>query len=145
MIIESLAGLNCKVWVDDIVWSKTLGVPEVWVSNTASHFKNRAMKTLEGALRVEYGSAVANSPWLNGTCEGIMRGVVRTLKAILQIRARHSPVGGGGASGPVDSEHGLSRKIRTNTLPRHVRAGAVDKFFKFDLVDWTKRFYGGRW
>ena len=29
---------------------KPLGVPEVWVSDTASHVKNRVMKTLEGAL-----------------------------------------------------------------------------------------------
>ena len=65
-------------------WCKTLGAPEVWVSDNASHFKNRVTKTLEGALRVEHGFAVANSPWSNGTCEWMMREMVRALKAILQ-------------------------------------------------------------
>ena len=65
-------------------WCKTSGVPEVWMSDTASHFKNREMKTLEGALRVEHRFAVANSPWSNGPYEQMMREVVRALKAILQ-------------------------------------------------------------
>ena len=56
------------------------------MSDTASHFKNRAMKTLEGALRVEHRFAVANSPWSNGTCDWMMREAVRALKAILQER-----------------------------------------------------------
>ena len=34
---------------------KTLGVPEVWVNDTASHFKNHVMKTLEGACRWNTG------------------------------------------------------------------------------------------
>ena len=42
------------------------------------------MKTLEVALGMERRFAVANSPWSNGTCEWIMREVVRTLKAIVQ-------------------------------------------------------------
>ena len=43
-------------------WCKTLGVPEVWVGDTASHFKNRVMKKLEGVLRIEHIFAVANPP-----------------------------------------------------------------------------------
>ena len=35
-------------------WCKTVGVPEICVSGTASHFKDRVMNTLEGALRVEH-------------------------------------------------------------------------------------------
>ena len=69
-------------------WCKTLGAPEVWVSATASYFKNRVMKALEGALRVEHRFAVANSPWSNGTCERMMREMVRALKAILQEEGR---------------------------------------------------------
>ena len=63
---------------------KTLGVPEVWISGTASYFNNRVMKTLEGELRVEHRFAVASSPWSNGTCECRIREVVHVLKAILQ-------------------------------------------------------------
>ena len=54
------------------------------MSNTAPHFNKRVIKTLKGALRVEHRFAVANSPWSNGTCEWMMRKIVRTLKAILQ-------------------------------------------------------------
>ena len=68
-------------------WCKPLGVPEIWGSDTASHFKNH-VKTLEGALRVEHRFAVANSPWSKGTCERMMREVVRALKAILQEERR---------------------------------------------------------
>ena len=64
------------------------GVRKVWMSNTASHFKNRVMKTLEGALRVEHRFAVANSPWSDDTCERIMREVVRALKVILKEERR---------------------------------------------------------
>ena len=43
-------------------WCKTLGMPDVWVSDTASHINNRMMKTLEETLRVEHMLTVANSP-----------------------------------------------------------------------------------
>ena len=48
-------------------WCTTLGVPEVWMSDTASHFNNRVMKMLEGALRVEHKFAMANAPGSDGT------------------------------------------------------------------------------
>ena len=67
-------------------WCKTLGIPEKWMGVTASHFENRIMKTLEGALRVKYKCTVATSPWPNGMCEQMMREVVRALKAFLQER-----------------------------------------------------------
>ena len=54
------------------------------MSDTASHFKNRVMKTLKKALRVDHGFLKANSLWSNGTCGRMMREAVRALKAILQ-------------------------------------------------------------
>ena len=108
--------------------------------DTGSYFNNRVMKMLEEALRVKHKFAVANSPWSNGTCERMMREVVRALKALLQeerrdirewmdmVPAVH------GASGPVNSEHDLPREIRKHTVP-HVRAGAVDKFLNLGFVD----------
>ena len=58
------------------------------MSDTASHFINRVMKTLKRALRAEHKFAVANSPWSNGACERIMREVVHALKAMLQEERR---------------------------------------------------------
>ena len=69
-------------------WCKTLGVPDVWMSDTASHFKNRVIKTPERELRVEHRFAVAISPWSNGTCERMMREVVRAFKAVSQEERR---------------------------------------------------------
>ena len=56
--------------------------------STASHFENRVMKTLEGALWVEHGVAVANLLWSSGTCERMMYEVVCALKASLQKERR---------------------------------------------------------
>ena len=70
-------------------WCKTLGAPELWVSDTALHFKSHVMKTLEGRLRMKHRFAVANSPWSNGTCERMMREMVRALKAILREERRN--------------------------------------------------------
>ena len=53
------------------------------MSDSASHFKNHVMKAFEGAMRVEHRFAVASSHWSNGTCERMIRKVVRALKAIL--------------------------------------------------------------
>ena len=72
-----------------LTWCKTIGVPEVWVSGTASHFKNHMMATLEKSLGVDRRFSVANSPWSNGTCERMMREVVRTLKATFQEERRN--------------------------------------------------------
>ena len=113
-------------------WCKILVVPEIWVSTITSHLKRRLMKTLEGALRVEHRFAVANSPWSNGTCERMMCKVVRALKEILQEESRDIREW---VDGPVGFKHGLSREIRKHTVPRHVRAGVVHKFFNLGFVD----------
>ena len=64
-------------------WCKTMGVPRVRVSDTATHFKNRVTAHLSDALKVDHRFAVAYTPWSNGTCERMVREVVRALKSIL--------------------------------------------------------------
>ena len=64
-------------------WCKTMGVPRVWVSDTATHFKNRVIAQLSDALKVDHRFAVTYTPWSNGTCERMVREVVRALKFIL--------------------------------------------------------------
>ncbi|CAM9641680.1 unnamed protein product, partial [Sphacelaria rigidula] len=64
-------------------WCKTLGVPRVWVSDTATHFKNAILARLREALRVDHQFAVAYSPWSNGTCERMVKEAVRALRSIL--------------------------------------------------------------
>ncbi|CAM9685520.1 unnamed protein product, partial [Sphacelaria rigidula] len=67
---------------------KTLGVPRVWVSDTAKHFKNAISARLREALRVDHWFAVAYSPLSNGTCERMVKGVVRALRSILLEQCR---------------------------------------------------------
>ena len=59
-----------------LTWCKTLEVPRVWVSDTATHFKNAISARLREALRVDHQFAVAYSPWSNGTCERMVKEVV---------------------------------------------------------------------
>ena len=75
-----------------LTWCKIIGVPEVWVSDTASHFKNQMMAALEKSLGVDGRFSVANSPWSNGTCGRMMREVVRTLKAMIHEGRRTAQV-----------------------------------------------------
>ena len=66
-----------------LIWCKTMEVPRVWVSDTATHFKNRVITQLSDALKVDHRFAVAYTPWSNGTCEPMVREVVRALKSML--------------------------------------------------------------
>ena len=43
---------------------------------------------LEKSLGVKRRFSVANSPWSNGTCERMMRELVRTLKAMIHEKRR---------------------------------------------------------
>ena len=53
------------------------------VSDTATHFNNRVIAQLSDALKADHRFAVAYTPWSNGTCERMVREVVRALKSIL--------------------------------------------------------------
>ena len=60
-----------------------MGVPRVWVSDTATHFKNRVITQLSDALKVDHRFDASYIPWSNGTCERMVREVVGALKSIL--------------------------------------------------------------
>lgn len=66
-------------------------VPQVWVSDTATHFKNRALRLMAKTLGVSHRFTIANSPWINGAVECIIREIVRTFKALLS--EWHHPLG----------------------------------------------------
>ncbi|CAM9745453.1 unnamed protein product, partial [Sphacelaria rigidula] len=44
-------------------WCEHLGVPRMWVNDTATHFKNAILARLREALHVDHLFAVAYSPW----------------------------------------------------------------------------------
>lgn len=61
-----------------------LRVPNIWVSDTAWHFKNCLKEALEKALDIQRRFEVVSFQFSSGACEGTMREVVRTLKAMRQ-------------------------------------------------------------
>ncbi|CAM9844330.1 unnamed protein product, partial [Sphacelaria rigidula] len=69
-------------------WCKSLRVPRVWVSDTDRHFKKAILARLREALHVDYQFAVAYYLWSNGTCERMVRKVVRALRSILLEQRR---------------------------------------------------------
>ena len=64
----------------------------MWVIDTASHFKNYMMAALEKSFGFDmsWRFSVANSPWSNGTCERMMREVLRTMNAMIQEERRNT-------------------------------------------------------
>ncbi|CAM9105885.1 unnamed protein product, partial [Hapterophycus canaliculatus] len=54
-------------------WCKTIGVPRVWVSDTAPHLKNRVIAQLSKASKVEHHFAVSYTSWSNGTYERMVK------------------------------------------------------------------------
>ena len=82
--MESAEACTAEVTAKHLLnWCKTMGPPRVWVSDTATHFKNRVTAQLSDAPKVDHRFAVAYIPWSNGTCERMVRKVVRALKSIL--------------------------------------------------------------
>ncbi|CAM9442375.1 unnamed protein product [Sphacelaria rigidula] len=78
--LEPIAGCTVEsTAASSLNWCKLLGVPRVWVSDIATHFNNAILARLREALRVDHQLAVACFPWSNGTCERMVKKVVRAL------------------------------------------------------------------
>ena len=70
--------------VEELVgWFATFRPPTTWVSDNATHFRNRVVRNLAKSLGVEHRFSVANSAWTNGTVERMMREVIHGAKAML--------------------------------------------------------------
>lgn len=69
-------------------WCATIGPPSTWVSDNATHFRNRVMRKPAKALGVDRWFSVANSPWINGTVQNMMREVIRGANAMLNEGGR---------------------------------------------------------
>ena len=65
-----------------LTWYNALGVARVWVSDTATRLTNAILTRLRKALRVDHQSTVAHTPWSTGSCERMVKEVVRSICAI---------------------------------------------------------------
>ena len=71
-----------------VEWCSVFGSPKTWVSDNATHFKNRVLRKVARQLGITHRFSVANSAWTNGTVERMMREVLRVAKAVLNERRR---------------------------------------------------------
>lgn len=60
----------------------------MWVSDTASHFKNGGLLSVADTLRTSHHFAVAGSAWTNGTVGRMMREIIRKFRALLNEARR---------------------------------------------------------
>ena len=75
--------------VEELVrWCAKFGPPTTWVSDNATHFRNRVVRKLAKALGVEHWFSVASSAWNNGIVERMMREVIHGAKAMLNEGGR---------------------------------------------------------
>jgi transposase InsO family protein len=64
-------------------WISRFGIPEMFVSDRGSHFKNLIMQELSRLLSVKHHFTVAYSPWSNGTVERLNRELKKLLRVLL--------------------------------------------------------------
>ena len=70
------------------LWISLFGVPRLWHSDTASHFKNRVMARLARDLGVAHKFAVAYAPWSNGTVERLCRSVLAVMRRVCSANGK---------------------------------------------------------
>ena len=66
-----------------ITWSAQFGLPEWWISDGGSHFKNEVLRELAECLGVEHHITLAYCPWANGGVEVVGKDLLWTCRALL--------------------------------------------------------------
>ncbi|KAH9110622.1 hypothetical protein LEN26_013685 [Aphanomyces euteiches] len=73
-----------QVTVDAIMeWSALFFVPQVWISDGGTHFKNTVMKELASRLKAQHNIVLAYCPWRNGSVERVNRDILSVMRAML--------------------------------------------------------------
>jgi transposase InsO family protein len=78
---EPTAEVTVTALVD---WAKRFGMPEVWISDQGTHFKNEVLKAVAAKMRVDHKFTITYSPWRNGTIERLNRDLLQVLRALLK-------------------------------------------------------------
>ena len=100
----------------------------MWVSDTATHFKNANLTLLRDALLVDHQFAVAYSPWSNGTCERMVEEVVCSLRSIL-LEQRRAVSEWVDVLPAVQWVLNTSFRPRYGSMPYHVMFGRAPRTF----------------
>jgi transposase InsO family protein len=128
-------------------WFKRFGRPEMWISDSVSHFKAQLMATLAERLHAVQKFTPVYSPWINGTVERVNRDILQVFRAMLmelqldtrnwvyllpvvQANLNHAPVESLGEHAPIELFTGLPAPSLLDTVvlpaPSAPRVLAVD-------------------
>lgn len=64
-------------------WNKRFGLPEMWVSDNGSYFRNTVMEDIKNRLGALQRFVPVYTPWLNGTVERLNRGILQVVRVLL--------------------------------------------------------------
>jgi hypothetical protein len=64
-------------------WASQFGMPQTWVSDGGSHYKNETLKELRRRYGALHHITLAYCPWSNGTVESFMSQILKVLRALL--------------------------------------------------------------
>ena len=82
-IEEETATCTAKVAARMLLrWCSVIGVPNVWVSDTGNHFKNRALRLMAKLLGADHRFWVANTACTNGKDRRMMLEIMKTFRAV---------------------------------------------------------------
>ncbi|ETV77169.1 hypothetical protein H257_09055 [Aphanomyces astaci] len=135
-------------------WSALFGVPEVWISDGGSYFKNSIMKELATRLRAQHNIVLAYCPWRNGTVErvnrdilGLMRIMPRETKLketewdyllpVVQANINQTPVATLDHTSPMECFTGLEPTTALNTIVGKVNVRLSKT--SFHTIDWKQK------
>jgi hypothetical protein len=125
---------NSAVAVDALLqWHSGAGLPPLWISDSATHFKNEVIAELARRLKCQQDFITAYSPWINGTVERVNRDILQVLRAmlaeyrlseldwpyfipIIQHNLNHTPVTSLQHHAPVELYMGLPRQSALDTV-----------------------------
>lgn len=63
-------------------WDSLFGLPEIWVSDTGSHFKNQLMNELAHIKGSHHQYTLAYCPWRNGSVERLNRDLLQVFRVM---------------------------------------------------------------
>eukprot|EP00644_Phytophthora_capsici_P019272 jgi/Phyca11/132445/e_gw1.167.10.1 len=119
-------------------WHKRFGLPETWISDNGSHFKNELLRELATLLKATHRFVPVYTPWINGTVERVNRDLLQVLRANLN----HTPARSLGGHAPIELFTGLppssplDRRRRLQEMAK--QKGQLCNFEVGDFVLWSR-------
>ncbi|GMF23687.1 unnamed protein product [Phytophthora lilii] len=131
-------------------WAKRFGLPAMWVSDNATHIKNKLMENLRDHIKALHTFVPVYTPWVNETVERFNRDILQVMRALLlkhqldtkswehllplvQANLNQTPVNSLGGKAPVELFTALKVPTQVDTvlLPRSMQDN--DKLMQINM------------